>query len=104
MTTDKTGAAWCWVPREATDAMLSKADSAIPRFEADGNGRRLMGVDGAKDAWDAMLAARPRFEPSREMVERVARAMMARHWTIVTNWREFEAHAIAAIAAMMSEG
>lgn len=49
------------VPREPTDEMLSDADSAIPRFEPDAETKiRMMGVDGAKLAWDAMLAAAPK--------------------------------------------
>ena len=41
--------------REPTPEMLAAADSAIPRFEAEPNGTRLMGVDGAHDAWRAMI-------------------------------------------------
>lgn len=43
--------------REPTDGMLARADSAIPRFEAELDGSRLMGVDGAKDCWQAMCDA-----------------------------------------------
>jgi len=43
--------------REPTAEMLSAADSAIPRFEADLDGTRLMGVDGALEAWQAMIDA-----------------------------------------------
>lgn len=50
-------AGWALVPREATPEMLAAADSAIPRFEPDENGHRLMGVDGAADAFSAMLDA-----------------------------------------------
>lgn len=49
------------VPKEPTEEMLSDADSAIPRFEPDVETKiRMMGVDGAKLAWDAMLAAAPK--------------------------------------------
>ena len=42
---------------EPTAEMLSAADSAIPRFELDdATGHRLMGVDGALEAWNAMIA------------------------------------------------
>ncbi len=52
------------VPKEATEEMLSDADSAIPRFEPDVETNiRMMGVDGAKLAWDAMLAAAPKVTP-----------------------------------------
>ena len=52
------------VPVEPTYEMLSDADSAIPRFEPDFESKiRMMGVDGAKLAWAAMLAARPKVTP-----------------------------------------
>lgn len=46
-------------PKVPTSKMLGEADSAIPRFEMDENGHRLMGEDGALECWAAMLAARP---------------------------------------------
>lgn len=45
------------VPMTPTDKMLADADSAIPRFEAEPDGSRMMGVDGALAAWGAMLLA-----------------------------------------------
>lgn len=52
------------VPVEPTDEMLADADSAIPRFEPDiATGIRMMGVDGAKLAWGAMLEASPKVMP-----------------------------------------
>ncbi len=53
----KTG--YVLVPVEPTDEMLAAADTAIPRFEAELDGTRVMGVDGALDAWRAMLSAAP---------------------------------------------
>lgn len=52
-------AQWVMVPREPTSDMLAAADSAIPRFEEESDGSRLMGVDGALDAWKAMIAVSP---------------------------------------------
>ena len=48
------------VPKAPTDAMLAEADSAIPRFEPDSSGHRMMGVDGAQWCWYAMIDARPK--------------------------------------------
>lgn len=42
---------------EPTEEMLAAADSAIPCFEPDENGHRLMGRDGALDVWRAMIDA-----------------------------------------------
>lgn len=56
MTIDKD---WVLVPREPTDEMLAAADSAIHRFEKEPGEHRVMGVDGASDAWNAMLSAAP---------------------------------------------
>lgn len=50
---------WAVVPLVPTDAMTADFDSAIPLMD----GRRTMGVDGAKLCWDAMLAARPKVTP-----------------------------------------
>lgn len=50
--------------RVPTEEMLAAADSAIPRFEPDENGHRLMGRDGALDIWRAMIDAALPLPPS----------------------------------------
>ena len=45
------------VPRIPTEEMLSAGDSAIPRFEPEPNGIRIMGREGALACWQAMIAA-----------------------------------------------
>lgn len=54
------------VPADPTPEMLSEADSAIPRFEADLDGHRVMGTDGALDCWRAMIAAAPTLHPEKK--------------------------------------
>jgi hypothetical protein len=41
--------------REPTDGMLAEADNMLPRFEEEPNEPRMMGVDGALVAWQAMI-------------------------------------------------
>lgn len=53
------GEGWRVVPIEPSEEMLAAADSAIPRFEAELDGSRLMGRDGALEAWNAMINAAP---------------------------------------------
>lgn len=68
--TDREG--WVLVPREPTEEMLAEADSAIPRFELEGDGSRLMGRDGALDVWNIMVEAAPPRQWTDEEVERTA--------------------------------
>lgn len=56
---------WKLVPEEPSEEMLAEGDSAIPRFEAELDGSRLMGREGALACYRAMLAAAPLPTPSQ---------------------------------------
>jgi hypothetical protein len=43
------------VPIEPTETMLASGDSAMPQFERDVNGTRMMGREGALACWRAMV-------------------------------------------------